>query len=123
VLKVPLVTNAVEVPQLETLAVLQIILPLPGVKTALAVAEGPHAMGFPVLPLALIDVAVRVSHPTHAMEKPILCLALVLGFILKIYDAETPPLDARCRLLVPVAHVEAAFPDGFGIVVPLQILV
>lgn len=120
--KIALVLYGIEVPQLETLTVLEVVFPGATVEGAFVVTEDSLAMSFTVLPLPLVDVAVCVGHTPNAVEKSVFCLALVLGAILEDDDAKSTPFYFGGGFFVPVADVPAPFANFFRFSVPNEVL-
>ena len=122
-LEVTFILYAVEIPELKTMTVLEIIFPLSFVEWALIIAKDTFSMCFSVIPLALVNIPISMSHPTYAMKKSILGLALILRFIWEYYCAESSPFYFGSALFIPMAYVHSTITNIIGVIIPSEVLV
>ena len=95
IIEISLVLYGVVVPQLYSMAMLQIILPFAIVQTSFIITEHASTICFTVCPLSLINVSICMDHSSISVKHAILCLSLVLRIIREFDNTETSPLYLR----------------------------
>ena len=77
----------VVVPKFNSMAMLQIIVPVTFIHATFGVAEDSVAMCYTINPLALIYISIRMRHPSRSIELSILSLTLVYRSIRKPHSS------------------------------------